>query len=129
MKPRKDTIRKLYREGLLQVFGCGDGELDFDLVKSLKKDVHYGCDAPGQWSPHSVLEIYCESGIPNASDIHDFSYEAREFGLDPSQAFRYNSDLWAKVDKFVNLGLQGLGFFDKVYHEPHNGAVVSVHWT
>ena len=74
------------------------------------------------------VEIYCESGIPNATDIHDFSYEAREFGFDPSDAVCYNSDRWSKVDKWVNLALKGMGRTERVFHEPHNSAVVAVHW-
>ena len=45
---RRDQVRKLYREAILQVFGCGDKELDADLVKALKSDVHYSDEAPGQ---------------------------------------------------------------------------------
>ena len=73
---RRNQVRKLYREAILQVFGTGDTELDADLVKALKSDIHYGEEAPGGWSPSSVLEIYCESGIPNATDVHDFRAEA-----------------------------------------------------
>ena len=59
MKLRKDQVRKMYRDATLQVWGCDDKELDADLVKAVKRDVHYGADAPGEWSPTSVLEIYC----------------------------------------------------------------------
>jgi len=75
-----------------------------------------------------VLEIYCESGIPNASDIHDFSWEAKEFGFDPADAVSYNTDKWCKVDDYVNLALKALGFHERVHHEPFNGAVVGVYW-
>jgi hypothetical protein len=129
-RPRRDTIRKLYREGLLQVFGCGDSELDEHLVKALKKDVHIAGKAPGQWvDEDGVLEIYCESGIPNATDINDYSCYAAEVGCDPSEMVGYNSDKWFAVDKYVNLGLKGLGFSEQIFHEPHNGAVVAVHWS
>ena len=113
---RKDTVRRLYREGILQVFGCGDKDIDDYLIKAVKKDIHIAGRAPGQWiSDEGVLEIYCESGIPNASDVNDFSYEAREFGLDPS-------------NKWVNLGLQAMGRSERVYHEPQNGAVIGIYW-
>ena len=129
-KIRRDTIRNLYREGLLQVFGCGDSEYDSDLKASLKKDIHIAGRAPGGWVPKDgILEIYCESGIPNATDIHDFSCEAREFGIDPSDAVSYNCEKWYKVDKWVNLALKGMGRSERVFHEPHNGAVVAVHWS
>jgi hypothetical protein len=129
-RARKDTVRKLYREGMLQMFGCGDKELDVSLVNAVKSDVHIAGKAPGQWiSNEGVLEIYCENGIPNASDVHDFSWEAREFGLDPSTAVVYNSEKWVKLDKWVNLGLQAMGKIDRVHHEPHNSAVVGIYWS
>ncbi len=126
---RKDTVRRLYREGILQVFGCGDKDIDDYLIKAVKKDIHIAGRAPGQWiSDEGVLEIYCESGIPNASDVNDFSYEAREFGLDPSNCVVYNSEQWFKLDKWVNLGLQAMGRSERVYHEPQNGAVIGIYW-
>jgi len=126
---RRDTVRKLYREAILQVFGSGDVELDRHLTNSLKKDVHLAGSGPGEWvDDHGVLEIYCESGIPNASDIHDFSWEAREFGIDPSNAVSYNSEKWFKIDKYVNLGLKAIGLAERVRHEPYNNAVVGVYW-
>tara|TARA_R110001583_G_scaffold43355_2_gene137900 strand:+ start:1361 stop:1756 length:396 start_codon:yes stop_codon:yes gene_type:complete len=128
-RTRKDTVRKLYREAILKYFGTEDKDVDSSLISALKKDVHLTGAAPGQWvSDHGILEIYCESGIPNATDIHDFSYEAREFGLDPSGSVVYNSDTWSKIDQFVNLYLEGVGKLDRVYHEPCNGAVIGVYW-
>ena len=128
-RTRKDTVRRLYREAILQVFGCGEKEYDTDIETAVKKDVHIAGQAPGDWvGDHGVLEIYCESGIPNATDINDFTAEAREFGLDPSKAICYNSDQWFKIDKYVNLGLKAMGKYDTVHHEPYNGAVVGVYW-
>lgn len=124
---RRNQVRKLYREAILQVFGTGDTKLDADLLKALKKDIHYGEEAPGGWSPNSVLEIYCESGIPNATDVHDFRAEAREFGFDPSNAISYNSDKWDEIDGVVNLLLEATGKFERYHHEPQNGAVVNVY--
>jgi len=126
---RRNQVRKLYREAILQVFGCDDTKLDADLVKALKKDIHYSEDAPGEWSPDSVLEIYCESGIPNATDIHDFTAEAREFGIDPSNAVTYNSEKWCEIDDVVNLLLEATGKRERYHHEPQNSAVVSVYLT
>ena len=129
-KVRRDTIRNLYREGLLQVFGCGDKEMDSDLKAALKKDVHLVGQAPGQWVDQGgVLEIYCESGIPNASDINDYSCYAEEFDCNPSDLVSFNSEKWVKVDKWVNLALRGMGLSERVFHEPHNAAVVAVHWS
>ena len=68
------TIKKLYREAILQVFGTGDKVQDKYLLDAVKRDIHLGDQAPGQWSPDSVLEIYCEGGIPNATDIFDPSW-------------------------------------------------------
>jgi len=120
------TIRKLYRDAILQVFGCGDKKLDAYLTKAVKRDVYLGDKAPGEWAPESVLEIYCESGIPNATDINDFSYEARASGLDPSQGVSYNSDSWCMVDGLVNLMLEAMGKRERFYHEPYNAAVINV---
>jgi hypothetical protein len=120
------TIRKLYRNAIVNVFGCDDKELDAQLSKAVKEDVHLGDRAPGQWSPESVLEIYCENGIPNASDINDFTAEAIEFGWDPSNAVSYNSDKWDTIDGLVNLMLEATGKRERYYHEPYNSAVISV---
>jgi len=129
-KMRRDTIRRLYREAILTYWGSGDKELDAHLNQAINKDIHLAGRAPGQWvDDGGVLEIYCESGIPNASDIQDFSCEAREFGFDPSEAVCYNSDMWHKIDKWVNLWLEATGRPERVYHEPHNGAVIAVHWS
>ena len=114
------TVRKLYRDAIIQVFGCNDKELDADLVTAVKKDVHYGSDAPGQWSPDSILEIYCESGIPNASDIFD----PADHGF-PGKV-SYNSDRWNIIDGVVNLMLEAMGHHTRYYHEPYSGAVIGV---
>jgi hypothetical protein len=124
---RKDTIRKLYREAILQTFGCGDKKLDRSLISALNEDVHLAGKGPGQWvSKEGVLEIYCENGIPNATDIHEFP-PMPEFGIVRGSC-TYNSELWCKIDKYVNLGLKAMGRYEKVYHEPFNGGVVGVYW-
>ncbi len=120
------SIRKFYRDAIVSVFGCGDKELDAQLLKAVKEDVYLGDRAPGQWSSESILEIYCENGIPNASDINDFSAEASEFGVDPSNAVSYNSDSWSMVDELVNLMLEALGKSERYYHEPYNSAVINI---
>jgi hypothetical protein len=120
-KPSWRTIANLYRDGLRQVFGCGDADLDADLIKALERDVHKGADAPGGWSPSSILEIYCEGGIPNASDIESFEWEDKVH-------FYYASERWDKVDQYVNQTLRLMGYPHQVYYEPYNGAVVSVNW-
>jgi hypothetical protein len=120
------SIRKLYRDAIINVFGCDDKELDAQLLKAIKKDIHLGDAAPGQWSPDSVLEIYCENGIPNATDIHDFTAEAIEFGCDPSNAVSYNSEKWNTIDDLVNLLLEAMGKNERFHHEPFNGGVVGI---
>ena len=125
-KPSWKTIAKHYREGLLQVFGGDPDAPDEYLVKALKKDVHKSSEAPGQWSPHSILEIYCEGGIPNATDINEFP-PMPEFGFEGG-CF-YNSDQWAKVDQYVNQTLALEGYAHRVYHEPYNSAVVNIGWS
>lgn len=126
-KPSWRTIANLYREGLIHVFGGDPANPDEYLVKALEKDVHRASGAPGQWSPSSILEIYCEGGIPNATDINEFP-PMPEFGLMQGTC-TYNSDAWAKVDQYVNqtLGLQG--YHHTVYHEPYNNAVVNIGWS
>ena len=130
MKTRKDTIRRLYREAILKYFGSGDQELDRHLANALRRDVHLAGQAPGEWvGVDGVLEIYCEGGIPNGTDVNDFSWEAQEFGIDPKNAVTYNSDVWYKIDAWVNLGLKSMGKNTTVHHEPYNGAVIGVHWS
>ena len=129
MKLRKDQVRKMYRDAILQVWGCDDKKIDAGLIKAIKRDVHYGADAPGEWSPSSVLEIYCEGGIPNASDIQDFSAEMREFGFgleDLKDSVMYHSEKWDEIDGVVNLLLEALGYRERFYHEPYNNAVINV---
>ena len=115
------TIRKLYREAIINVFGCDDPELDAHLHAAIKKDVHYGAEAPGQWcGDEAALEIYCESGIPNASDYFDPS----DYGF-PGKV-SYNSEKWNTVDGMVNLMLEAMGRIERYHHEPYNSAVVGV---
>ena len=121
-KPSWRTIAKLYREGLIQVFGDPEDPDEY-LVKALNRDVHRASEAPGQWSPHSILEIYCEGGIPNATDIFDPSW----YGF--SGKASYNADKWAKVDQYVNQTLALEGYAYRVYHEPYNNAVVNIGWS
>lgn len=124
---RRDTIRKLYREGIAQVFHA---EADDYISEALKKDIHIAGQGPGGWVDASeVLEIYCESGIPNATDINDFTAEAREFGHSTENAVTYNSDKWCCIDDYVNLYLEAIGRPERVHHEPFNGAVIGVYWS
>lgn len=113
------TIRKLYRDAIISVFGCGDKGLDADLIAAVKKDVHYGDEAPKR-PRSSLLEIYCESGIPNASDI----FNPADYGF-PGKV-SYNSDQWDLVDGMVNLMLEAMGRSERYRHEPYNSAVVGV---
>mgnify|MGYP003145126795 FL=1 len=114
---RRDTIRKLYREGMIQIFGCGDKDLDKDLIRAMKKDMHIAGQAPGGWvSEEAVLEIYCES-------------YADEFGSNPADMVSYNSDKWCQLDEYVNLYLKSVGRSERVHHEPFNGAVIGIYWS
>ena len=132
MKVRKDKIRKLYRDAILQVWGCGDKKLDVSLIKAVKRDVHYGSKAPGEWAPWSFLEIYCENGIPNASDIQDFSAVMREFGCsleDLKGSVMHHSEKWDEIDEIVNIYLKAIGAEERFYHESYNSAVVTINKT
>ena len=70
-----------------------------------------------------------EGGIPNATDVQDWRWVEAEFGVTPKESFTYNSEKWAKIDEWVNLGLQSLGRSERVHHEPYNNAVVGVYWS
>ena len=121
-RPRRTTIRKLYREAIIEYHGCGDKELDSHLHRAVAQDVHLAGRAPGQWvDPEGLLEIYCESGIPNASDINEFHFDGHRH-------VSYNSDKWCNMDDWVNLALKAQGYTDRVHHEPFNGAVIGVYW-
>ena len=128
---RRDTIRNLYRNAIREVFGSGLTSADDDYLEAaLKRDIHIAGQGPGQWvGSHGVLEIYCEGGIPNATDIQDWRWVEAEFGVAPKEPVTYNSDKWDKIDKYVNLGLKAQGRPERVFHEPHNAAVVAVHWS
>ena len=128
---RRDTIRNLYRDAIREVFGSGNTSDDSDYLEvALKRDIHIAGHGPGQWvDDHGVLEIYCEGGIPNATDIQDWRWVEAEFGVTPKEPVTYNSDQWSKIDKYVNLGLKAQGRPERVFHEPHNAAVVAVHWS
>tara|TARA_Y100001963_G_C6498602_1_gene316824 strand:+ start:166 stop:555 length:390 start_codon:yes stop_codon:yes gene_type:complete len=126
MKVGRPTIRRLYKEAIISVFGCGDKELDKELVVSTKNDIHLGGKDPGGYGSNALLSVYCESGIPNASDIHDFSYEYKEFGIEGNPVL-YNSEKWDRIDEIVNLYLNAVGSDFTVFHEPYNHAVVNVY--
>ena len=117
-KPSRATIRKAYRDGIRQWFGCGDDDLDRHLIRALKEDVFLAGKDPGGWSSKDqVLSIYCENGIPNATDIHYTPYGTL-----------WHSEKWCSIDRYVNLLLQGLGYSERIHHEPVNNAVVNVYW-
>ncbi len=115
------TIRRLYREAILQVFGSGDKPEDQYLLEAVKRDIHLSDQAPGQWSPGSVLEIYCESGIPNATDYFDPSWHGF-----PGKV-TYNSEKWETVDGVVNLMLSAMRVKERYHHEPYNPAVINIY--
>jgi len=118
MKVTKATIKRLYVDAIMKYQHAED-------EKQVRKDVHTGGNGPGGWADHALLEIYCESGIMNATDIHSFP-PMPEFEYKGGS--HYNSDMWCNMDEYVNLMLQAQGCNRKVYHEPINGAVVSVCW-
>ena len=109
----KDNIRKAYVLAIEEVFGIDRARVS--------PDVHVSDEAPGQWSPDSVLEIYCEQEIPNATDYHDLSY----FG---GEGYYYHSEEWIKVDEKANEFIKKFSpnLKKKLFHEPYNNAVVTV---
>ena len=116
MKVASCIIRDAYRRAIAKTFGLKQ--------KDIKRDIHIGRKAPGQWSPGSIVEIYCENEIPNATDYFDPSWHGF-----PGQ-ISYNSEQWVKVDEMANGFIQkkhpgALKFF----HEPYNNAVVNIYWS
>ena len=116
------TLKKLYRESIVNVFGSGDKDLDKELMSAVKEDIHLGGKDPGGWGDKALLSVYCENGIPNASDIHDFAW----MGLSEGGVV-YNSEKWFKIDAIVNLYLEATSAGFTVFHEPVNGAVVNIY--
>ena len=130
MKCTNAKVKKMYQDAIFQVFGIDDDDPIFKdsnarLKRAIKRDVHLAKKAPGQWCPFSTLEIYCEGGIPNASDVHDFTAEAREFGFEGT-AVSYNHDKWLQVDGLVNLLAEAYGWHERFSHEPYSNAVVTI---
>jgi hypothetical protein len=113
----RTKIAELYRNAIRKVFNPhGDEYID----RAIAHDVHPGDTAPGQWgNGRAILEIYCENGIPNATDIFD----PRDYGFEGKPV--YNSELWDRVDQLVQTKLDGVGDI-LVYAEPVNGAVICV---
>ena len=101
-------VRDAYRRAIAKVWGLKQ--------KDIKRDIHIGSRAPGQWSPRSTVEIYCEGYIPNATDVF-----YSEFGT------FYHSENWVKIDDMANQFIQKKHpGAQKFYHEPYNSAVVTV---
>lgn len=119
-KPSASIVRSLYIQALRTKFGWVDG-----IDRALKSDVHLGSKSPGEWT-NGILEIYCENGIPNASDIHSWP-AMPEFGM--SAGSHDNSDDWYEVDEIVNAELAIRGYSERINHEPYNAAVVGVYWS
>ena len=101
-------VRDAYRRAIAKVWGLKQ--------KDIKRDIHIGSRAPGQWSPQSAVEIYCEGSIPNATGMF-----YTEFGT------FYHSESWCQIDDLANNIIQkkhpGLQRF---HHEPYNNAVINI---
>ena len=52
MKAPNCDIRDAYRRAISKIWGLKQ--------KDIKRDIHIASQAPGQWSPNSLVEIYCE---------------------------------------------------------------------
>ena len=123
----KTLLVELYKNCLSEVFNpefFTEEDIDPDpyLTEAIQRDVHNADEAPGQWSQGlALVEIYCESGIPNASDYFDPAWYGH------SGKVSYNAEKWNRVDDRVNEELQHRGFDMRVYHEPVNNAVVCIY--
>jgi hypothetical protein len=107
MTIRRTSVRKAYREAILQVFGCGVSADDLHLLRACKESIFLGGKDPCGWSSDdAVLCIYTENGIPTNGD--------------PDCRTLY-MDMWFEVDRiaFEKLGIH-------YYTEMQNPAVVCV---
>ena len=115
IKPELKIIKDSYIKAL-----CIRFDLTLDQVE---KDVRVSAIVGNEWSKGSLIEIYCEQDIPNASDFFD----PLDWGM--SGCVVYNSDKWNEVDKLANDFIRARTFnFKSVYHEPYNNAVVVVNY-
>ena len=109
MKVPNCDVRNAYCKAIAKVWGLKQ--------KDIKHDVHIGARAPGQWSANSTVEIYCERGIPNATDV---CYS--EFGT------FYHSESWIKIDEIANMLIQKKHpGGSRYHHEPYNNVVICVY--
>ena len=110
----KASIKKLYVQAIIQ-YQHQENE------QSVRRDVRTTSKGSGNWCPGALLEIYCENGIRNASDIESFEWDGKHYT-------HYNSETWNSMDDYVNLMLEATGTHRRVYHEPYNDAVVGIYW-
>ena len=113
-KPTPTQVKTAYRRAIAKQFKLKQ--------KDIKGDIHLGSEAPGQWSPDSTLEIYCERYIPNATDYFDPSWHGF------AGPIVFNSEEWCRIDEKVNQALLekfGPGV-KKYHHEPYNNAVITI---
>jgi len=104
-----NDVKNAYQRAISKVWGIKQ--------KDIKEDIHIGSRAPGQWSPRSAVEIYCEGDIPNATDTN-----YSEFGT------VYHSEMWFKIDDMANQFIQKKHPGAIRYHyEPYNDAVINVY--
>ena len=112
-QPTPAQVKTAYRRAIAKHFSLKQ--------KDIKCDIHLGSESPGQWSPHSVLEIYCEREIPNATDYHNLHF----YRVD---RYYCHAEQWQQIDEKVNNLLVSRFGRDvqKYYHEPYNDAVVTI---
>jgi hypothetical protein len=98
------TALAAVRESILEVLGDYIHEDPARAREIVERDTYLGSEAPGQWSPESVVEIYCENGIP--SGYFDFDFLGEK---------------WCEISKAI----QKRGFAMHCQH--HNAAVINVY--
>jgi hypothetical protein len=84
----------------------------------INNDVYIARRAPGQWSPHAVLEIYTENGIPNPLDSE---------WLGDGLGSWDHSETWQYIEAQANEALVNNGI-QQVLYEPYHSGVVNVFW-
>ena len=107
----KIKIARLFRAAILEAM---EGLVTQEIVE---RDVRIAPTAQEWVSDDAILEIACESGIMNASDVERFYWDNREIVV------RY-ADTWDKITKAVNEQLD----LAQVHYEPHNSAIVGVYF-
>jgi hypothetical protein len=108
----KLALARLFRSAILEAM---EGLVTQEIVE---RDVRV-VPTEQEWVDGSAaLEICCESGIMNASDVEVLYWDGREIVV------RY-ADTWDKITAQINKQLPP---YAQVHYEPYNSAIVGVYF-